>query len=51
MHLHGHRVRVLSRNGSHATGGTWWTDSLNVAPGEIFETGGLDGEVRAEGAA
>ncbi|GAA2694525.1 multicopper oxidase domain-containing protein [Nonomuraea recticatena] len=37
MHLHGHRVRVLSRNGTPATGSTWWTDSLNVAPGEIFE--------------
>ncbi|GAA2390201.1 multicopper oxidase family protein [Nonomuraea africana] len=37
MHLHGHRVRVLSRNGVAATGSTWWTDTLNVAPGEIFE--------------
>ncbi|MET8050747.1 multicopper oxidase domain-containing protein [Streptosporangium sp. NPDC005286] len=37
MHLHGHRVRVLSRNDTHATGSTWWTGSLNVAPGEIFE--------------
>ncbi|WP_052423113.1 multicopper oxidase family protein [Nonomuraea candida] len=37
MHLHGHRVRVLSRNGVPATGSTWWTDTLNVAPGEIFE--------------
>lgn len=37
MHLHGHRVRVLSRNGVPATGGTWWTDTLNVAPGEVFE--------------
>ncbi|MFI6740191.1 multicopper oxidase family protein [Nonomuraea sp. NPDC050451] len=37
LHLHGHRVRVLSRNGVATTGGTWWTDTLNVAPGEIFE--------------
>ncbi|MBB6347029.1 FtsP/CotA-like multicopper oxidase with cupredoxin domain [Nonomuraea muscovyensis] len=37
MHLHGHRVRVLSRNGVPATGSTWWTDTLNVAPGEIYE--------------
>jgi FtsP/CotA-like multicopper oxidase with cupredoxin domain len=37
MHLHGHRVRVLSRNGVPAAGGTWWTDTLNVAPGEVFE--------------
>ncbi|MEU4830661.1 multicopper oxidase family protein [Streptosporangium sp. NPDC023615] len=36
MHLHGHRVRVLSRNGAPAAG-TWRADSLNVAPGEIFE--------------
>ncbi|WP_181871695.1 multicopper oxidase family protein [Sphaerisporangium album] len=36
MHLHGHGVRVLSRNGT-AAAGTWRTDSLNVAPGEIFE--------------
>lgn len=37
MHLHGHRVRVLSRNGGPVTGSTWWTDTLNVAPGEVFE--------------
>ncbi|MEW9552384.1 multicopper oxidase family protein [Nonomuraea sp. NPDC050783] len=37
MHLHGHRVRVLSRNGVPATGSPWWTDTLNVAPGEIYE--------------
>ncbi|TQM43620.1 multicopper oxidase family protein [Pseudonocardia cypriaca] len=37
MHLHGHRVRVLSRNGVPAAGGAWWTDTLNVAPGEVFE--------------
>ncbi|MEV4285841.1 multicopper oxidase domain-containing protein [Nonomuraea bangladeshensis] len=37
MHLHGHRVRVLSRNGVPATGSAWWTDTLNIAPGEIYE--------------
>ncbi|RVX38807.1 FtsP/CotA-like multicopper oxidase with cupredoxin domain [Nonomuraea polychroma] len=37
MHLHGHRIRVLSRNGVPATGSPWWTDTLNVAPGEVFE--------------
>ncbi|ELP63267.1 multicopper oxidase, partial [Streptomyces turgidiscabies Car8] len=37
MHLHGHRVLVLSRNGQRATGSPWWTDTLNVAPGERFE--------------
>ncbi|MFI5494211.1 multicopper oxidase family protein [Actinoplanes sp. NPDC051859] len=37
MHLHGHRIRVLSRNESPVTGSPWWTDTLNVAPGESFE--------------
>ncbi|WNV88063.1 multicopper oxidase family protein [Umezawaea sp. Da 62-37] len=37
MHLHGHRVRVLSRNGEPASGSPWWTDTLNVAPGEVYE--------------
>ncbi|MFD9702097.1 multicopper oxidase family protein [Lentzea sp. NPDC059081] len=39
MHLHGHRVRVLTRNGVAASGSPWWTDTLNVAPGEVFEVG------------
>ncbi|CAM5570879.1 Copper-containing nitrite reductase OS=Streptomyces fumanus OX=67302 GN=GCM10018772_70100 PE=4 SV=1 [Streptomyces fumanus] len=37
MHLHGHRVQVLSRNGTPATGSPWFTDTLNVAPGESYE--------------
>jgi FtsP/CotA-like multicopper oxidase with cupredoxin domain len=37
MHLHGHRVLVLSRNGVAATGAPWWSDTLNVAPGEDYE--------------
>jgi FtsP/CotA-like multicopper oxidase with cupredoxin domain len=37
LHLHGHRVRVLSRNGVPATGSPWWTDTFNVAPGQVFE--------------
>ncbi len=37
MHLHGHRMLVLSRNGQRATGSPWWTDTLNIAPGERFE--------------
>ncbi|MFI8520733.1 multicopper oxidase family protein [Streptomyces sp. NPDC085481] len=37
MHLHGHRMLVLSRNGERATGSAWWTDTLNVAPGERYE--------------
>lgn len=37
MHLHGHHVLVLSRNGQAATGSPWWSDTLNVAPGEEYE--------------
>ncbi|MFH8882354.1 multicopper oxidase family protein [Streptomyces californicus] len=37
MHLHGHRMLVLSRDGERATGSPWWTDTLNVAPGERYE--------------
>lgn len=38
MHLHGHRMLVLSRNGVPATGSPWWVDSLNVEPGQTYET-------------
>jgi FtsP/CotA-like multicopper oxidase with cupredoxin domain len=37
MHLHGHHVVVLSRNGAAATGSPWWTDSLNVEDDETYE--------------
>ncbi len=37
MHLHGHHVVVLSRNGVGASGSPWWVDSLDVKPGEAFE--------------
>ncbi|HET6737714.1 MAG TPA: multicopper oxidase family protein [Kribbella sp.] len=37
MHLHGHHVVVLSRNGVRATGSPWWTDSLNVEDKETYE--------------
>nr|WP_221378872.1 multicopper oxidase family protein [Actinoplanes polyasparticus] len=37
FHLHGHRVRVVSRNGTAATGSPWWTDTLNVGRGEVYE--------------
>ncbi|WP_239090857.1 multicopper oxidase family protein [Asanoa iriomotensis] len=37
MHLHGHHVVVLSRNGVAATGSPWWVDSLNVDDGETYE--------------
>jgi FtsP/CotA-like multicopper oxidase with cupredoxin domain len=37
MHLHGHHMLVLSRNGVAATGSPWWIDSLNVANRETYE--------------
>lgn len=37
MHLHGHHVVVLSRDGLAATGSPWWVDSLEVAKGERYE--------------
>ena len=37
MHLHGHHVVVLARNGVPATGSPWWVDSLNVLPGETYD--------------
>ncbi len=36
MHLHGHHALVLSRNGQPATGSPWWTDTLNVDPGDEY---------------
>jgi FtsP/CotA-like multicopper oxidase with cupredoxin domain len=37
MHLHGHHMLVLARNGVAATGSPWWVDSLNVANQETYE--------------
>ncbi|MET4589224.1 multicopper oxidase family protein [Arthrobacter sp. 754] len=37
MHLHGHHVVVLSRDGAPASGSPWWVDSLDVHPGESYE--------------
>ncbi|GIJ50225.1 hypothetical protein Val02_71110 [Virgisporangium aliadipatigenens] len=37
MHLHGHRVLVQRRGGEPTTGSPWWTDTLNVAPGQVFD--------------
>lgn len=37
MHLHGHHLLVLSRDGVAASGSPWWTDSLDVLPGESYE--------------
>ncbi|MBW5445999.1 multicopper oxidase domain-containing protein [Cohnella sp. CFH 77786] len=37
MHLHGHHALVLSRNGETADGSLWWSDTLDVQPGESYE--------------
>ncbi|GFZ84680.1 hypothetical protein GCM10008018_33300 [Paenibacillus marchantiophytorum] len=39
MHLYGHHMLVLSRNGKPSTGSPWWTDTLGVQPGETYEVG------------
>lgn len=36
MHLHGHHALVLSKDGTPASGSPWWTDTLNVRPGESY---------------
>jgi FtsP/CotA-like multicopper oxidase with cupredoxin domain len=36
MHLHGHHLLVLSRDGEPASGSPWWPDTLNVEPGEEY---------------
>ncbi|RAV10805.1 multicopper oxidase family protein [Paenibacillus contaminans] len=37
MHLHGHHMLVLSRNGERASGSPWWSDTLDVMPGDTYE--------------
>lgn len=37
MHLHGHHVVVLSRDGVASSGSPWIVDSLDVHPGERYE--------------
>ena len=37
MHLHGHHVLVLSRNGKAASGSPQWLDTVTVHPGETYE--------------
>jgi FtsP/CotA-like multicopper oxidase with cupredoxin domain len=37
MHLHGHHVFVLSRNGEPYKGSPLWLDTLLVEPGETYE--------------
>ena len=36
MHLHGHHILVLSRNGVPASGSPWWADTLDVKPHESY---------------
>jgi len=36
MHIHGHHVLVLSRNGVPATGAPLWLDTFDVQPGEVW---------------
>lgn len=36
MHLHGHHMLVLSRDGHPTTGSPWWVDTLDVGPGETY---------------
>ena len=37
MHLHGHHILVLARDGVAATGSPWWVDSLDVGPGATYD--------------
>ena len=39
LHVHGHEVRVISRNGRLATGAPLWLDSIDIQPGEVWEVG------------
>ena len=34
MHLHGHQVLVVRWNGRRSTGSPWWTDTVDVDPGD-----------------
>ncbi|MFG3691068.1 multicopper oxidase family protein [Micromonospora sp. NPDC047740] len=36
MHLHGHHMLVLSRDGRPTSGSPWWVDTLDVGPGETY---------------
>jgi FtsP/CotA-like multicopper oxidase with cupredoxin domain len=38
MHLHGHHLLVVSRNGEPTRGSPWWVDTLDVRPGERYVT-------------
>ena len=36
FHLHGHTALVLSKNGKAVTGSPWWTDTLEITPGDDY---------------
>jgi FtsP/CotA-like multicopper oxidase with cupredoxin domain len=36
MHLHGHHLLVLERDGVPVSGSPWWVDTLNVKPDERY---------------
>lgn len=36
MHLHGHHELVLSVDGHPVTGSPWWTDTLDIQPGQVI---------------
>jgi FtsP/CotA-like multicopper oxidase with cupredoxin domain len=37
MHLHGHHLLILSRDGVPASGSPWWVDTLDVEAGARYE--------------
>jgi FtsP/CotA-like multicopper oxidase with cupredoxin domain len=37
MHLHGHQMLVLSRNGQPVTGSPLWLDTVTVRVGDVWE--------------
>lgn len=37
MHPHRHHLLVLNRNEEAVGGSSWWSDTLDVAPGEWYE--------------
>ena len=37
MHLHGHHLLIVARDSVPASGSPWWTDSLDVLPGETYD--------------
>lgn len=36
FHLHGQTAMVLSHNGKPVTGSPWWTDTLEITPGDTY---------------